>query len=168
MKLPSSLEAVINAGRRRMRVLWAVATAQRVLPAAAGVGLALAVLARLRPWTWPEPAALVAPLAMLLVVAVGAVAMRIEPLVVARAIDNGSGSRDALATAFEVSESDPFGARVLERARASVPADLGTALPVRIDWRPWAGAAALIVATAALVLVANPQDAVRDRAAAER
>ncbi|MCP3938245.1 MAG: hypothetical protein GY708_23095, partial [Actinomycetia bacterium] len=166
-QLPGAIENVIVRGRRRLRVLWAVATAERALPAAAAVALVLAAAARFRASTWLEPGAVVvmviAAAAVLLVAAV----FPIAPLVVVRAIDNGSRSKDALATAFEIGEDDPFAGRVIERATSSIPSEMSNALPLKTTWKPWVVGAGLLAATVVLLAIANPQDDVRARQQAE-
>lgn len=49
--------AFLRRMRRRLRLVWAWATAAWVAPAVAGVALAAVVVGWLRPWAWPEPAA---------------------------------------------------------------------------------------------------------------
>ncbi|HEX6382740.1 MAG TPA: hypothetical protein VF180_15970, partial [Acidimicrobiia bacterium] len=55
----SAVGALLGAVRRRLRLAWALATGQLLAPLIGILLLLLVFLARLRPWTWPEPAALV-------------------------------------------------------------------------------------------------------------
>jgi hypothetical protein len=158
--------------RRRLRLAWALATAQWALPALAASVVALLLLARMRPWLWPTRAAAVALVGGLLVVVVAAVVVRIPNLVTARVVDVGLGTKDALATALELStstEPQPFLAAIQRRADSLI-SGRKPAEAVPLQWSPkrLAFASVLIAGAVALVVVPNHQDAVRRAKAQER
>ena len=163
--LPAGFAGVVSRGRRRLRLIWVVASAELVLPMAAGVALAIALLGRWLPWAWSDAAAV----ALLIVPVVGVVAWAmakpIAPLVVARALDNATANHDAWSTAMEIDRADPFAARVVQRALDSTPSNLAEALAPRPRWRRWMMVGALVLVVLGLVVVANPQDDRRAEAA---
>ena len=55
----TAVHDLLAAVRRRLRLTWTAATLQWVAPAVALVALGLVLVGRVRPWAWPEPAALV-------------------------------------------------------------------------------------------------------------
>ncbi|HET9442902.1 MAG TPA: hypothetical protein VFO65_06235 [Acidimicrobiales bacterium] len=159
--------------RRRLRLAWGVATATWAGPAAVGALLAVVAAGRLRPWGWPEPAALV------LAVAGGAAlvavaAFRPIPLsIAARAADRGLDTRDAFATALEVRTgrlaANLFAERIEHRAAVLASGrTAGEAVPVPWNPRRVALTAAVALAALGLALAPNPQDEVRRQRAEER
>ena len=152
--------------RRRLRVAWAVATADIVVPVALAVAAGLVVLARFRPWIWPEPVAWLLLASVLVTIGGTALVLRVPMIVAARAADRGLATDDAFATALEVGEH-PFAGRVHARAASLAAGRRGTdAVPLPIRPRRVAVSALLALAVAAFVVVPNPQDGVRARAAA--
>ncbi|MGH9136549.1 MAG: hypothetical protein ACRD0G_05810, partial [Acidimicrobiales bacterium] len=158
--------------RRRLRLAWGSATAQVLLPVVAGVVLLLVVVGRLRPWAWPEPAALAVGLAALVGVPVVALVMRVPDLVAARAADRGLRTKDAFATALALQsrglDADGFGPPVRERAeRLARGATAKQAVPLRWQrWRLVSGAGVLALAVP-LAVLPNHQDDVRRAREAE-
>ena len=159
------MNAFLRSARRRLRVVWAFATAQWMGPVVAATALALVLAGRARPWTWPEPVAFVA----VALVAVGVLAVAglrpLPPLVVARAVDRGLMSGDVFATALELDRgraTSPFAGQV--RARAEALASGRTAkdaVPLPLD-RQRVGATLLLLAVAfALAVAHSAQDDVR-------
>lgn len=65
--------------RRRLRLAWGVATGQWLAPAVAVVALGLVVAGRLRPWAWPEPAAVGVAVAAVVALVVAALAVKGPP-----------------------------------------------------------------------------------------
>jgi hypothetical protein len=158
--------------RRRLRLAWALATAQWALPALAAFVVALLLMARVRPWLWPTRAAAVTLAIGLLAVVVAAVVVRIPNLVAARAVDVGLGTKDALATALELStstEPQPFLGAIQRRADSFV-SGRKPAEAVPLQWSPkrLAFAGVMLAGAVALVVVPNRQDAVRRAKAQER
>ena len=152
--------------RRRLRVAWAVATADIVVPVALAVAAGLVVLARFRPWIWPEPVAWLLLASVLVTIGGTALVLRVPMTVAARAADRGLATDDAFATALEVGEH-PFAGRVHARAASLAAGRRGAdAVPLPIRPRRVAVSALLALAVAAFVVVPNPQDGVRARAAA--
>ena len=164
------MDDLITAVRRRLRLTWTVATLQWAAPAVALVALILVVAGRLRPWAWPELAALVVAIIVVLAVVVGAAAVRIPDLVAARAADRGLDTRDALAAALEVGdEPGPFTARVHARAvEAAAGASAREAVPMPRPLRRMAASSVLAAGALGLAWLPNPQDDVRRERAAEQ
>ena len=164
------MDHLITAVRRRLRVTWTAATLQWLAPAVAVVALGLVAVGRLRPWAWPEPAALVVAVVVLVAVVVGAALVRIPDLVAARAADRGLDTRDALAAALEVGdEPGPFTARVQARAtEAAAGASAREAVPMPRALRRMAASSVLAAGALGLAWMPNPQDDVRRQRAAEQ
>src|ERR687898_367288 len=76
-----------------------------ILAAVALAALALVLAGRMRPWAWPERAALVMVGLVVLGVALLALVVRIPPLLAARAADRGLRTGDAFAAALELAET---------------------------------------------------------------
>ncbi|MGH9117494.1 MAG: hypothetical protein ACRD0A_06345, partial [Acidimicrobiales bacterium] len=161
---------LLDGMRRRLRLVWAASTGQWLAPVLALGALGLVVLGRVRPWGWPEPAALLAGVGAVVAVAVVAVVLRIPSAVAARAADRGLLTRDAFATALEVADRPgPLPARVVARAESlAVGARAAAAAPLRWAPRRLAFSGVLTVVAVTLAVVDNPQDEVRRRQAAER
>lgn len=161
---------LLVAVRRRLRWTWTAATLQWVGPAVALAALVLVVAGRLRPWAWPEPAAVVvAVVAVLAVVAVARV-VRIPDMVAARAADRGLDSRDALAAALEVGD-DPGVLPERVRGRAATVASGVTArdaVPVPRAGRRLAVTTLAALSAVGLAWAPNAQDDVRRERAAEQ
>jgi hypothetical protein len=158
--------------RRRLRLAWAVATAELLGPVVAAVALVLVLVGRARPWTWPEPGALAVGAVSAAGLLVTTVLLRVPETVAARAADRGLATGDAFFTALELdarSNDGPFAERVRARARDLAaghrPAD---AVPVRPSGGRWLVVAVLATAAVALALTSNAQDGVRRRRDAER
>ncbi len=94
--------ALLAAVRRRLRLAWAVATAELVAPLVAGVALVLVIVGRFRPWSWPEPAALGVAGASVALLVLAVLALRVPLTVAARAADRGLSTGDAFFTALEL------------------------------------------------------------------
>ncbi len=159
--------------RRRLRLAWAVATAELMAPVVAGLALLLVLVGRVRPWSWAEPAALGVALAGVLGLAGAVVALRVPVTVAARAADRGLATGDAFFTALELdrrgASGGPFPERVRVRAaRLAAGHRPAEAVPVRLHGRRLGFVALLALAAVGLAVTANSQDDVRRRRAAER
>ncbi len=164
------VSGLLAAVRRRLRVAWASETAQLAAPWLAAVALLLVITARYLPWTWSEPAALVAPLAVIVAIVVWAGVQRVPQMVVARATDRGLHTKDAFASALQFSPpSDDFTSRIHARAdHLAAGARAGEAVPLHLRWRR-IGVAVIVGALAvALAMIANPQDEARATQQAEK
>ena len=170
-----TLRPLLTAVRRRLRVAWAVATAQLVAPLVAAIALVLLVVARFTDLPWAEPAALWLAAGVAIALVGYAVFRPVTDVVAARAADRGLGTGDAFATALELdgaagdATDTDFHRRVLERA-GRLAADADPSAAVRYRWyrRPTAATAILAPAALVLALVANPQDAAREQRARDR
>ncbi|HEX2118320.1 MAG TPA: hypothetical protein VHF91_03985, partial [Acidimicrobiales bacterium] len=167
------MNALLTGVRRRLRLAWGVATAEVVAPLLAGVALLLVLVGRFRPWSWPEPAALVLSGAAAVCLGLAVVALRIPMTVAARAADRGLATGDAFFTALELDArgtvDGPFPQRVRDRAaRLAIGSRPVDAVPVRFHRRPLVVVAVISAAAVALAVTVNPQDAVRRRQAAEQ
>ena len=170
-----ALRPLLLSVRRRLRVAWAVATAQLLAPVVAAIALLLVLLGRLTDLPWAEPAALWLAVGAALAVALYALLRPVGDPVVARAADRGLRTGDAFATSLELdgaagdSVDDEFRRRVHERAgRLAEHADPAAAVRYRWYRRPTAATAVLAPAALLLALVANPQDAARAQRAQDR
>ena len=105
---------------RRLRLAWALATGQLFAPLLGLLLLLLVLMARLRPWTWPEPTALVLGAVAAPVLVAAALLLRVSPAVAARAADRGLETGDAFSTALELDSGrlpdGPLAERVQARA----------------------------------------------------
>jgi hypothetical protein len=165
-----ALRSLLRAVRRRLRLAWSLATAQRWLPGVVGAALVLVAAGRWQPWAWPEPTALGLVAAAVLALAGATVALRVPVTVAARAADRGLATGDAFASALQFRASaSAFAPRVAARAdgiaRTASPRD---AVPLRPSWRAWAIVAVLGALALGAALAPNDQDAVRARHRDER
>ena len=80
---------LLAAVRRRLRLAWALATGQLFAPLIGLLLLLLVLVARLRPWTWPEPAALMLGAVAAPALLAAALLLRVPVTVAARAADRG-------------------------------------------------------------------------------
>ncbi|MFV0257939.1 MAG: hypothetical protein ACK5PP_05770 [Acidimicrobiales bacterium] len=156
--------------RRRLRAVWAVATATLAAPLVAAVALGTVAVGWWRPWGWPEPVAA----GVVLVAAVAVVAAAaVQPLpapVVARVADRGLATKDAFETAVEFRDrSDDFSVRIRDRAE-TLAGSSEPAAAAPWPWSPRRWLVAGLIALVALVLAVapNPQDRVRAEQAAEQ
>ncbi len=156
------MNELLTGVRRRLRLTWALATVQQIGPVLAAVALAFVVLGRMRPWGWPEPAAAALGFAVLAAVTLRALTLPIPLSVAARAADRGLQTLDTFATALELRDQPPFGARVAARADTLAagrrPADV---VPWPFRRRRMATVAVLLVAATVLAMGANVQDRIR-------
>src|SRR5207253_459461 len=109
-------------------------------PAIAATVLAFVLVGRVRPWAWPEQAALLLVAAAVPVLAVAGVARRVPPGVAARAADRGLETGDAFATALELDAGrlpdGPLADRVRRRAAAlAAGRRAGDAVRFRLEGR---------------------------------
>jgi hypothetical protein len=164
-----SLEPLLASIRRRLRMVWALATAQVIAPAVALVALLLVLAGRFLPWSWPEHAALAVVVAAALLIVAFATASRIPDLVVAKAADRGLSTKDAFSTSLELHDSDNlFTDRVHERAAVLARhATADAAVPIPFYRRHVVTAAVLGPAAVVLALIANPQDRLREQREAD-
>ena len=95
------IDGLLRRVRRRLRLTWFVAVAQWLGPAIAVAALVVVALGFVRPWSWPEPAALVLAGGSVVAIALAALIVRITPAVAARAADRGLATHDAIATALD-------------------------------------------------------------------
>lgn len=162
--------ALLVAVRRRLRWAWALATAQWMAPVVALAALAVVAAGWLRPWAWPEPAALVLAGLALVGVVVGALVVRIPLLLAARAADRGLGTRDAFVASLELAdEQGLFPERVRRRAAALASGVRAKdAVPLQRQPRRLLVAAVLTAGAFGLAWLPNPQDTARERRAAEQ
>ena len=169
MSAPStSLSALLGRGRRRLRTVWVAATSSDFGPWLLGVAVVVALLGWLQPWSWPETLAIGIVATGLVSLMVGFFALRLPDLVVARALDRGWETDDALLSALHFAPTEPFGDRVHTRAEQWTTADVGEALPLPRRPRAWMLMGALVIALVVAILLRNPQDDVRERLAAEQ
>ncbi|MBN2623518.1 MAG: hypothetical protein JXA83_09125 [Acidimicrobiales bacterium] len=164
------MSELLVAVRRRLRWTWAAATLQWAGPAVALVALGLVALGRLRPWTWPEPGAIVLAVAAVAVVAAVALVMRVPDVVAARSADRGLDTHDALAAALAVGDEP---GELADRVRARAEHVAGGvsarhAVPLPRAPRRLALSSVLAVGALGLAWTPNPQDDVRRERAAEQ
>ena len=159
---------LLRRGRRRIRFVWVTATSTQFGPYVAGLAVLLAAAGWLRPWFWPEPAAIAALGVGAAILFVTALVMRLPDPVVARSLDKGLKTSDALIGALEVPAGGPFAESVRLRANGFAGQNLKAAMPVQLRWKPWLTSAALLVLLAGLIVVGNPQDSRRDELLAEQ
>lgn len=164
------LSAFLARVRRRLRGLWLVSTMVWFAPVVAGAAAVLVAVGRVRPWAWPETAALAVAGAATVAVVIATLVLRVPDSVAARAADRGLGSRDGIATAVEIEpDHGPFAVLVHERARALVTgANLRRALPLRVAPRRLVAAGALGALALIGGVAGNPQDDVRRQRAADQ
>lgn len=166
----TGLGTFLRAVRRRLRLVWLAATLSWAAPLVAAVALVIVLIGRVRPWAWPEPAALAVVAAAVVVAAAAAIFLRISDRTAARAADRGLDSRDVLSTAVEIDAAEGvFADRVRIRAEQTAErADIRRAMPVRLYGRRLAAGGALGALTLVAGIAGNPQDDVRREQAAER
>ena len=163
-------EALVDAGRRRLRRIRAAAALQRIAPQVLLAVAALLLLGRFVPWRPFEVACWLVGAAVVLTFVASVAAGQLPDIVVARALDAGLESRDALAASLEFAGSDsPFGPAIRERAmviaREATPA---AALPAARWGMRRLGALGLLAAIAvALTIAPSPQDERRAQEARE-
>ncbi|HZI38099.1 MAG TPA: hypothetical protein VFF24_07315, partial [Acidimicrobiia bacterium] len=164
---------LLLAVRRRLRLAWALATGQLFAPLLAVLLVLLVVVARLRPWTWPEPVALVLGAIALPALVAAALLLRVSPVVAARAADRGLETGDAFSTALELDSGrlpdGPLADRV--RARAALLASgrrAADAVRLRFEPRRLALSGVLVLVAVGLAVLPNHQDDVRRRRVAEQ
>ena len=164
------VQELLDAVRRRLRWAWAIATAQWLAPAVALAALALVLAGRMRPWAWPERAALVIVGLVVLGVALLALVVRIPPLLAARAADRGLRTGDAFAAALELADTPGvLPERVRGRAAALASGTRARdAVPLPTRRRRLLVVAALAAGAFGLAWLPNPQDDVRRQRAAEQ
>ena len=163
---------LLNAIRRRLRLAWAVATAQVVAPLVALAALGLVLAGRTFDIAASDVIALWMVAGVVVLIVGYALVCKVPDALVARAADRGLGTRDAFATSLELEHHNPndndddFAQRVHVRAgelaAVSQPND---AVPLRWRRRPTVVAAFVAPAAIALALMANPQDAIRQEQA---
>ncbi len=155
--------------RRRFRRLKVVRLAWHWVWVALLLVVALLLLDRVLPWSWLQVAALVVPVSSTVLILVVVWSRPVSDLEVARALDQGLASRDALSADLEFGADSghhgSFAERISERARSvAAGADARTGLPgPGVPGRPATLGAVALLAVAALLWVPNPQDAARER-----
>lgn len=164
------LSAFLARVRRRLRGLWLVSTMVWFAPVVAGAAALLVAIGRVRPWAWPETAAIAVVGIAAVAVSITAFVLRVPDSVAARAADRGLGSRDGIATAVEIEpDHGPFAALVHERAQAlTTGVDLRRALPLRVAPRRLVAGGALGALALIGGVAGNPQDDVRRQRAADQ
>ena len=170
------MDRLMTGVRRRLRVGWAIATAESVGPVVMLVILLCSALGWVTAWASADRAALAAFAIATGVLVVGALAIRIPPLVAARAADRGLETSDAFATALELratpadpGPSGPFGGLVTARAeRFAADRTPRDAMPLAIRPLRVAALAVLGVLIAVSIVATSPQDRVRERRATDR
>lgn len=164
----NALATLLAAVARRLRLAWAVATGQLWLPVFGGIAVALVAVGFLRPWGWPEPAALVLAVVAAVGLVVRGATLRVPRRVAARAADRGLGTKDVFATALEV-DGDGLGPWVQDRAeRLASGVAAAKAVPLRWSWRSLGTGMACVAVAIGLAAAPNHQDDVRARQARER
>lgn len=161
---PETVVGLLRHVRRRIRLAWTLATAQRWVLAWSGVVLALIVIARAIAWTWLQPAALLVVVVALVVLVIRAAAVPVGFEAAARRADRGLGTHDALSSALQFGtvngDGDVFGQRIRARATfVAERADARDAVPLRVRWKPFAGALVVFVLAIGLVLLTAPRSA---------
>lgn len=168
-----AVSRLLVAVRRRLRVAWAVATGQLFAPVLGILLIVLVLMARLRPWTWPEPMALVLGVVAVPVLVGAALLVRVPLPVAARAADRGLDTGDAFTTVLELDAGrlpdGPLSERVRGRAAALASGRRAAdAVRLRLEPRRLALSGLLVVLAAGLAVLPNHQDDVRRRRAAEQ
>ena len=149
---------LLVAVRRRIRAAWLLAAAERWVPIAAGIGLVMVLLARVVPWAWLEPAALLVGAGTLVALIARCVTLPVRMEDAARSADRGLATNDALSTSLQFSGLvGVFGDEIQARADlAARRGDVRAAVPLRIRWRPWAAAAAATMAALCVAYFTSP------------
>ena len=168
---PVSPERFLAAGARRIRRVRAVEASLRWLPAAALGMVALALVARVAPWSVLEPLALLMPL-LALVVMVGLELARPLPLIeTARVADRGLASREALSAWLEFRDgSGVFAPSITARAeQVASGSSLKMAVPSPRPG-PWKVVGVVLAAALAgwLLVIESPAERERAEDARER
>ncbi len=145
---------------RRLRLVWAWATAAWIAPVIAAVALGLVAIGWLVPWVWPEPAAIAVALVASVLVVGWAIVQPLPGHLVARAADRGLTTGDSFETALHFRTLDgPFGERIRTRAEhLAENADPAVAAPFPSHERRWGLAIGLAVLALVGGILANPQD----------
>ncbi|MFN0091505.1 MAG: hypothetical protein ACKVWR_14755, partial [Acidimicrobiales bacterium] len=167
---PRPMRRLLKRARRRLRVVWAAATAQAAAPLVAAAALTLVALGWAAPVAWAAPAAAMLPLLAAAAVLLVAVVFPIPDRLAARAADRGAGAGDVFATALELGGRDDMLASLV-RSRAADAAravDVRRAFPLRLQGRRLAATGVLVLCAAALAATAGPQEAARRRQEAEQ
>jgi hypothetical protein len=166
-----ALDRVVVAARRRMRLNRTLSLAGPVVATAAGVVVAWLLVGRLVVLPavdgWVALAAAVGALGVL----VWGATTRIPDAWAAWAADRWLGTRDAFATAVELTSGVHAGS--LDAGQVAAAEERATGFRgwperPRVPQRPLAVAAALVLLAALLAWLPNPQDEVRAQRAAER
>ncbi len=165
---PQELHGLFARARRRLRTIWVVATSSAYAPWVGLAALLVALIGWVRPWSWPEPVALGLLIVSVVALLVGAFALRLPSPAVARALDRGLETDDALITALQFAPTDAFGPRVHARANQYAHTPVDEALPVPWRPQPLMIAAGLALAAVAAIVFTNPQDSVREQLAADQ
>ena len=155
---------------RRFRLQQSLVWLPRGIAAGLVPGLALAVVARLRPWLFPEQIAVVAGAAVALGVALTLLVIwmsRHDPLAMARRFDRLFGLKERVSTALELaaggirSPNPEITTRLLSDTLARARRiDARAYLPLRPVRRDLGIVAALLLALVLLLVLDNPQAAV--------
>ena len=162
------LARVFAAARRRLRAAWILATGELTLPVIGAAALGLVLVGWLIPWRWPEPAALVVSVGSALLVVGYGLLFRVSDFKVARALDRGLDSHDAVTSALEVDPASPFSARMYQQVDGLTTADASNAIKLRFNYKPFLLGGVLLVAAVVFAVVRNPADDDRDRLAREQ
>ncbi|MEZ5258834.1 MAG: hypothetical protein R2705_18655 [Ilumatobacteraceae bacterium] len=120
--------------------------------------------------SWAEPAAIGIVVGFVLLVAVAALAVRIDQRLAARAADRGLQTKAPFTSALVLEHApEPFGTMIRDRAdHVAAGATSKDAIPVRLHRRPLVLAAVLGPLALVLGVISNPQDEARRQRAAER
>jgi len=168
--VPTTVVAVVDAARRRLRARYGAALVSFGAPLVAGICVALVALTWVTPWVWPQTAAA----AVVVISVVGwlwrTLRQPISRLGAASVLDRRCRTHDALGAGLvEVERADAFGAAIRDRAVAAAEAtSVPAILPVRLDVRRLLVALALALIAVAGLVVPNRHDEARAAAAAEQ
>lgn len=171
-----TLTHLVQKWDRRWRAGLTLIWLPRALAPALVIGLALAIISRIRPFLIPDQIALIilAGMAAGALVVAASIWLRDRSLIhAARRFDVLLGLNERVSTAFELIDGRIATTGELaqlqlqdaqERAHAAHP---NKRLPLHINWREWALLALLAAVVAVLLLLPNPQDVIaQDNAAA--
>ena len=144
--------------RRRIRLAWLVAAAQRWAPAASGTALVLVLASRLVSWPWLGLAALLVGTGTVVALMVRCLTLPVSVEAAARSADRALATNDALSTSLQFAGlAGAFGDGIRARADAAARrGDVRVAIPMRVRWRPPLAVAAASLAAVGVALFIDP------------
>ncbi len=161
------LVRILNGWDRRLRLQTSLVWLPRGIMLSLGVGLALALVARLRPFLMPEQILLASGIAVAVGVALTLAVVWLrqhDALAMARLFDARFGLKERLSTALELAgggirtPNDEITSRLMaDTLQRAGQINAAAYLPLRVNWRDLGLVALLAVALVALVFLPNPQ-----------